>query len=41
MCSRPCAEDPHPGSKFIEEQTLRRIKRESHEAGGYCEHAID
>ena len=24
-------EDHHPGAKFIEEQTLRRIKRESHE----------
>ena len=24
-------EDDHPGAKFIEENTLRRIKRESHE----------
>lgn len=24
-------EDPHPGAQFIEEQTLRRIKRESHQ----------
>ena len=24
-------EDPHPGAKFIEANTLRRIKRESHE----------
>ena len=23
-------EDTHPGAKFVEEQTLRRIKRESH-----------